>query len=43
MKIQAIDVTEVRVPMKKGHVDSDVYGDASWKHLSKWIIELKFD
>lgn len=43
MKIQSIDVTEVRVPMKKGHVDSAVYGDASWKHLSKWIIELKFD
>ena len=43
MKIQSIVATEVRVPMKKGHVDSACYGDAGWKHLSKWIIELQFD
>lgn len=29
--------------MKAGHVDSVIYGDAPWKHLTKWIVEIQFD
>lgn len=43
MKIKSILATEVRVPMRAGYVDSKPYGDAEWKHLSKWIIEIQFD
>lgn len=43
MRIEEIVATEVRVPMHKGHVDSTIHGDAAWKHLTKWIIEIKFD
>ena len=43
MKLESISATEVRVPMKPGHVDSAMYGDSDWKHLPKWILELKFD
>jgi len=43
MKVSSIVATEVRVPMRKGYVDSAIYGDAEWKHLPKWIIELQFD
>jgi muconate cycloisomerase len=43
MKIKSILLTEVRVPMHKGYVDSAIHGDSTWKHLPKWIIELQFD
>lgn len=43
MKIRSILATETHVPMRKGYVDSDIHGDASWKHLSKWILEIQFD
>src|ERR1043166_5848560 len=43
MKLESISATEVRVPMKPGHVDSAMHGDPDWKHLPKWVLELKFD